>query len=68
MIALLKKKKIKTKLQNILAGTQTVITGGYWLKSLTTNCLGGYCILPTATTNRLGRSGYFYNRRLAIIE
>jgi hypothetical protein len=29
MIALLKKKKIKTKLQNILAGTQTVITGGY---------------------------------------
>jgi hypothetical protein len=37
-----------------ISGVQTVITGGYWLKPL--------------TTNRLGGGGYFYNRRLAVIK
>jgi hypothetical protein len=46
-------------------GVQMVITGGYWLKPLTANCLG-YCILLTTTANRLSRDDYFYNCRLAV--
>jgi hypothetical protein len=34
-------------------GVQAIITGGYWLKPL--------------TANRLGGDGYFYNRWLAVI-
>jgi hypothetical protein len=34
----------------------------------TANRLGGYCILPTASANRLGGGGYLYNRRLAVID
>jgi hypothetical protein len=36
-------------------GVQTVITGGY-------------CILPTASANRLGGGSYLYNRWLAVID
>jgi len=48
-------------------GVQAVITGGYWLKPLTANRLAVILFLPTATANRLGGGGYFYNRRLAVI-
>jgi hypothetical protein len=33
----------------------------------TANRLAVIFILPTATANRLGGDGYFYNRRLAVI-
>jgi len=48
-------------------GVQAVITSGYWLKPLTANRLAVILFLPTATANRLGGGGYFYNRRLAVI-
>jgi hypothetical protein len=51
----------------IVRGVQAVITGSYWLKPLTANRLEVIFILPTATANRLGGGGYFYNRRLAVI-
>jgi hypothetical protein len=34
---------------------------------LIVNRLGGYCILPIATVNCLGRDSYFYNCPLAVI-
>jgi hypothetical protein len=34
----------------------------------TANRLGGYCILPIASANRLGGGGYLYNRRLVVID
>lgn len=49
-------------------GVQAVITGSYWLQPLTANRLGGYCILPTASANRVGRGGYLYSHRLTVID
>jgi hypothetical protein len=44
-------------------------TSGYNRRLLakTANRLAVIFILPTATANRLGGGGYFYNRRLAVI-